>query len=82
MEARARRKERIGIVVSSKMHKAIVVRIEHVTKHPIYRRVIRKSVKVVAHDEKQEAKLGDRVKIQETRPISRTKRWHLVRVLK
>jgi len=82
MESRARRKERTGIVVSDKMHKGIVVRISRTTKHPVYRRVVRQSVKVVAHDEKQEAKVGARVRIHETRPMSKTKRWRLVEVLK
>ena len=82
MEARARRKERVGTVISNKMHKTIVVRIGRTTKHPVYRRIVRRSVKVVAHDEKQEAKLGDKVRIQETRPKSKTKRWCLTSVLK
>ena len=82
MESRARRKERTGIVVSNKMYKGIVVRISRTTKHPVYRRIVRQSVKVVAHDEKQEAEIGAKVRIQETRPMSKTKRWRLVEVLK
>lgn len=82
MEARARRKERTGVVISDKMEKGIVVRLTRTTKHPMYRRVIKKSSKVMAHDEKEVAKVGDKVKIQETRPVSKNKKWRLVEVLK
>lgn len=82
MKARPRRKERIGIVVSNAMEKTIVVRIDRTTKHPIYNRVTKKSHKVMAHDEKKEAKLGDRVRLVETRPLSKNKRWRLVEILK
>ncbi|MBU1062040.1 MAG: 30S ribosomal protein S17 [Candidatus Omnitrophica bacterium] len=82
MEARSKRKERIGTVVSDKMNKSIVVKIERTTKHPIYKRVIKKSTKVMAHDEKEEANIGDRVRIQETRPLSKNKRWRLVEIIK
>ena len=82
MEHRGKRKERTGIVVSDKMEKTIVVSVTRTTKHPIYRRVIKKTTKVMAHDEKKEAKLGDNVRIQETRPLSKNKRWRLVEVLK
>ncbi|MBU1853554.1 MAG: 30S ribosomal protein S17 [Candidatus Omnitrophica bacterium] len=82
MEARSKRKERIGTVVSDKMNKSIVVKIERTTKHPIYKRVIKKSTKVMAHDEKEEANVGDRVRIQETRPLSKNKRWRLVEIIK
>jgi len=82
MEPRGRRKEKTGLVVSDKMNKSIVVRLDRITKHPIYKRIIRKSNKVMVHDEKKLAKAGDRVRIQETRPISKNKRWRLVEVLR
>lgn len=82
MDQRRRRKRRIGTVVSDKMHKGIVVRIDRAVKHPMYKRIIKRSIQVVAHDEKKEAKTGNRVRIQETRPMSKVKRWRLVEVLK
>ena len=82
MEARARRKERTGVVISDKMEKGIIVRLTRTTKHPMYRRVVKKSSKVMAHDEKEAAKIGDKVRLQETRPISKNKKWRLVEVLK
>jgi len=82
MEARSRRKHKIGIVVSDSMEKTIVVRIGRSAKHPVYGRIMSKSRKVMAHDEKKEAKAGDRVSIEETRPLSKNKRWRLIEVLK
>ena len=82
MELRGKHKERVGSVVSDKMEKTIIVRLTRTTKHSIYGRIIKKSRKVVAHDEKNQAKTGDRVKIQETRPLSKNKRWRLVEVLR
>lgn len=82
MESRHMRKERTGTVVSDKMNKSIVVRIDRTAKHPVYKRIIRKSSTVMAHDEKNEAKVGDKVRLQETRPLSKNKRWRLVEVLK
>jgi len=82
MGARAKRKERVGIVISDKMDKGIVVHLNRTAIHPIYRRIIKKSGKIVAHDEKNEAKTGDKVKIQETKPVSKSKRWRLVEVVK
>jgi len=82
MEARSSRKQKIGTVVSDLMEKTIVVRIDRTTKHPVYSRVISKSAKVMAHDEKKEAKTGDRVRIEETRPLSKNKRWRLLEILK
>lgn len=82
MEARSKRKERTGIVVSNKMAKTILVRIDRTTKHSMYGKVVRKSTSVMAHDEKNEAKVGDKVKVVETRPLSKNKRWRLVEVLK
>lgn len=71
-----------GIVVSDKMEKTIVVRLDSVTHHPMYNKVMRRSRKVKAHDEKKTAKTGDTVKIVHTRPLSKDKRWRLVEVLK
>jgi len=82
MEARPRRKHKIGIVVSDSMEKTIVVRIDRSAKHPVYGRIMSKSTKVMAHDEKKEAKVGDKVSIEETRPLSKNKRWRLIEVLK
>lgn len=82
MEARSSRKQKMGIVVSDLMEKTIVVRIDRTAKHPVYSRVITKSIKVMVHDEKKEAKTGDKVRIEETRPLSKNKRWRLLEVLK
>ena len=82
MEARARRKERVGTVVSNKMDKTIVVRVDRTAKHAMYNKIMSKSTKVMVHDEKKEAVIGDKVRIEETRPLSKNKRWRLVEVLK
>lgn len=79
--ARGNRKERLGRVVSSKMDKTIVVVVERRFPHPRYRKVVKSFKKFYAHDEKNEAKEGDLVLIEETRPLSRTKRWRLAQVL-
>ena len=78
---RTRRKERIGSVVSDKMDKTIVVSVQRRMQHPRFKKVITRTRKFYAHDEKREARLGDRVRIQETRPLSKTKSWRLVEVL-
>jgi|SRR5581483_6005335 small subunit ribosomal protein S17 len=78
---RGRRKERIGEVISNKMTKTIIVRVERRFPHPRYKKVVTGYSKFYAHDEKSEAKLGDRVRIQETRPLSKTKNWRLVEVV-
>jgi len=78
---RSRRKTRIGVVVSDKMEKTISVKFDRVLKHPTYGRVIRRAVKVLAHDEQGQAGIGDRVRLMETRPISRRKCWRLVEVV-
>ena len=75
------RKKRIGIVLSDKMQKTIVVQIRRKALHPEYGKVVERAVKFKAHDEKNEAKIGDRVLIQETRPLSKEKSWRLVEVL-
>jgi len=80
--ARGKRKERLGEVISNKMAKTIIVRVERRFPHPKYKKVITGYKKLYAHDEKSEAKVGDRVRIEETRPLSKTKRWRLVEVVK
>lgn len=81
MEERALRKERVGLVTSTKMNKSIVVTVERKEKHPMYGKFIKKTKKFMAHDEKNESGLGDTVRIMETRPISKLKRWRLVEVV-
>ncbi len=81
VEKRGQRKERVGEVISAKMTKTIVVRVERRFPHPQYRKVITAYTKFYAHDEKNEAKPGDRVRIQETRPLSKLKCWRLVEVV-
>ncbi|HKQ37700.1 MAG TPA: 30S ribosomal protein S17 [Verrucomicrobiae bacterium] len=78
---RGNRKERIGEVVSNKMTKTIVVQVERRFPHPRYKKVVTSYKKFYAHDEKNEAKPGDRVRIEETRPLSKLKRWRLVQVV-
>ena len=81
IETRGQRKERVGQVLSAKMTKTIVVRVERRFPHPRYKKVITQFHKFYAHDEKRDAKVGDRVRIQECRPLSKTKRWRLVEVV-
>lgn len=81
MEKRALRKTRIGIVVSNKMDKTITVAIERRVAHPIYKKYFKKTTKLLAHDEKRECGIGDKVKIMETRPLSKRKRWRLVEIV-
>ena len=78
---RGRRKVRVGKVVSNKMNKSITVAIERRLKHPIYKKYFKKTTKFMAHDEKNEASIGDIVKIMETRPLSSRKRWRLVEIV-
>ena len=80
-EERALRKVRVGMVVSDKMDKTVVVAIEDNVKHPVYGKIIKRTLKVHAHDEKNECGVGDRVRIMETRPLSKTKRWRVVEVI-
>ena len=75
------RKERIGVVVSNKMDKSIVVAVERKEKHPMYGKFVKKTTKFVAHDEKNECSVGDTVRIMETRPLSKTKNWRLVEIV-
>lgn len=79
--ARNLRKERVGVVVSDVQEKTIIVRVERRTSHPVYKKVITSSKRLHCHDENNEAKIGDKVRIQETRPLSKLKRWRLVEVL-
>ncbi|MGI5852040.1 MAG: 30S ribosomal protein S17 [Caldicoprobacterales bacterium] len=80
-EVRARRKVRTGVVVSNKMDKTIVVAVEYRTKHKLYEKIIKRTIKLKAHDEGNECQIGDRVRVMETRPLSRDKRWRLVEII-
>ena len=80
-QERALRKTRVGLVVSNKMDKTIVVAIEDNVKHPVYGKIIKRTLKVHAHDANNECTIGDRVEIMETRPLSKTKRWRLVQII-
>ena len=82
MTVRAKRKTVVGAVTSDKMRKTIVVRTEHLVKHPKYGKYMKRYTTYKAHDEKQEARVGDVVEIMETRPLSRTKNWRLVRIVR
>lgn len=79
--ARGHKKERVGEVLSNKMTKTIVVRVQRRFPHPVFKKVVTQFNKFYAHDEKSEARVGDRVRIQECRPLSKTKRWRLVEVV-
>ncbi|HYY07224.1 MAG TPA: 30S ribosomal protein S17 [Actinomycetota bacterium] len=78
---RGRRKARTGIVVSDGMDKTVVVRIDRAFRHPLYGKTVRRSKKLAAHDEANEAHVGDRVRVVETRPLSKSKRWRLVEIV-
>ena len=80
-EERNLRKTRVGKVVSNKMDKTIVVAVADNVKHPLYKKIVKRTVKFKAHDEKNECNIGDRVEIMETRPLSKDKRWRLVSVI-
>jgi len=77
----AKRKTRIGRVIGDKMDKTVIVAVDTVRKHPLYKKTIRRTNKYYAHDEKKQCKVGDKVRIEETRPLSRLKRWRVVEVL-
>ena len=81
MSERNLRKTRIGVVTSNKMEKTITVAVERKVKHPIYGKFVNKTTKFVAHDEKNECSEGDTIRIMETRPLSKTKRWRLVEIV-
>ena len=75
------RKTRTGKVVSNKMQKTVVVAVEDHVKHPLYGKIVKRTYKLKAHDENNECKIGDRVKVMETRPLSKDKRWRLVEII-
>jgi small subunit ribosomal protein S17 len=81
MEVRNLRKERIGVVVSNKMNKTIVVAIKRKIKHPIYGKFLNRTTKLMAHDETNSSNIGDTVRIMETRPLSKNKKWRLVEII-
>ena len=81
MEERNLRKTRVGKVVSDKMDKTIVVAVVDSVKHPLYKKVVKTTYKLKAHDEANEAKIGDTVEVMETRPLSKDKRWRLVEIV-
>jgi small subunit ribosomal protein S17 len=81
MESRNLRKERTGIVVSNKMENTIVIAVKRKVKHPMYGKFVNRTSKFYAHDEKNECNIGDTVKIMETRPLSKLKRWRLVEII-
>ena len=80
-EERTLRKTRVGMVVSTKMDKTVVVAIEDNVKHPVYSKIIKHTLKVHAHDEQNECGVGDRVEVMETRPLSKTKRWRVTEII-
>ncbi len=77
----SRRQEKVGVVTSNKMQKTVVVTVTRTTTHPVYKKVTRRSSNFLAHDEKNQCKVGDVVRITETRPLSRLKRWRVVEVV-
>ena len=81
MEERNLRKTRTGKVISNKMDKTIVVAVEDNVKHPLYNKIVKRTYKLKAHDEENTCKIGDRVRVMETRPLSKDKRWRLVEVI-
>ena len=78
---RSIRKTRVGLVVSDKMDKTVVIAVERLVKHPLYKKYIKQTSKFKAHDEKNTCGIGDKVKIMETRPLSKTKRWRVVEIV-
>jgi len=80
-KARNMRKTRVGVVVSDKMDKTCVVAVERLVRHPLYGRTMRQTVRLKAHDEENQCKVGDRVRVMETRPLSKEKRWRVVEIL-
>ena len=81
VEERALRKTRIGVVVSNKMEKTVVVAIEDNVKHPVYGKIVKRTLKLHAQDDENSCGIGDKVKIMETRPLSKTKRWRVVEII-
>ena len=81
MSERNLRKTRTGIVVSDKMDKTVVVAIEDNVRHPLYKKIVKRTIKLKAHDENNECRVGDRVEVMETRPLSKDKRWRLTQII-
>ena len=81
VEERNLRKTRVGVVVSDKMDKTIVVAVKNNERHPLYNKIVKKTYKLKAHDENNDAKIGDTVRVMETRPLSKDKRWRLVEIM-
>ena len=81
MAERNLRKTRVGVVVSDKMEKTIVVAVRDNVRHPLYNKIVKKTYKLKAHDETNDAKIGDTVRVMETRPLSKDKRWRLVEIM-
>ncbi|MBQ9879925.1 MAG: 30S ribosomal protein S17 [Clostridia bacterium] len=81
MSERNLRKTRVGVVVSDKMDKTVVIAIRDRVQHPLYKKIVNRTIKVKAHDENNECGVGDRVSIMETRPLSKDKRWRVVRII-
>lgn len=78
---KSRKQEKVGRVVSDKMDKTVVVAVDYLKPHPLYRKIIRKTSKFHAHDEENACRIGDTVRIQESRPLSRTKRWRVIEIV-
>ena len=81
MSERNLRKTQVGTVVSDKMDKTVVIAIQDHVRHPLYKKIIKRTVKMKAHDEKNECKVGDRVMVMETRPLSKDKRWRVAQII-
>ena len=81
MAERNLRKTRVGMVVSDKMDKTVVVAIIDNVKHPLYKKIVKRTVRLKAHDEKNECRVGDRVEVMETRPLSKAKRWRVIEII-
>ena len=81
MAERKLRKTRVGLVVSDKMDKTVVVAIIDNVKHPLYKKIVKRTVRLKAHDEKNECRVGDRVEVMETRPLSKDKRWRVIEII-
>ena len=81
MEERNLRKTRVGVVVSDRMDKTVVVAIQDNVRHPLYNKIVKKTYKLKAHDEKNECRIGDRIRVMETRTLSKDKRWRLVEII-
>ena len=82
MQERGQRKERVGIVVGNKMDKTITVAVERLVSHPLYKKVLRRTKKYHAHDKENTCNMGDLVRIREIRPLSKTKRWNMIEIVK